>query len=137
MKVIKYILPLLCLGVIITACNSDDEESIAATEVQNLTTQSAPGSITLTWEYAVEEDANTTRLVEIRYYDPAVKKNVKKTISRFSNSFTIDNALKRYGEYEFEVQPFSTTFTPGVIQRITGVAERAPVIDEKHLRSWL
>ena len=33
MKVIKYILPLLCLGVIITACNSDDEESIAATEV--------------------------------------------------------------------------------------------------------
>ena len=131
MKVIKYILPLLCLGVIITACNSDDEESIAATEVQNLTTQSAPGSITLTWEYAVEEDANTTRLVEIRYYDPAVKKNVKKTISRFSNSFTIDNALKRYGEYEFEVQPFSTTFTPGVIQRITGVAERAPVIDEK------
>ena len=90
MKVIKYILPLLCLGVIITACNSDDEESIAATEVQNLTTQSAPGSITLTWEYAVEEDANTTRLVEIRYYDPAVKKNVKKTISRFSNSFTID-----------------------------------------------
>ena len=48
MKVIKYILPLLCLGVIITACNSDDEESIAATEVQNLTTQSAPGSITLT-----------------------------------------------------------------------------------------
>ena len=131
MKVIKYILPLLCLGVIITACNSDDEESIAATEVQNLTTQSAPGSITLTWEYAGEEDANTTRLVEIRYYDPAVKKNVKKTISRFSNSFTIDNALKRYGEYEFEVQPFSTTFTPGVIQRITGVAERAPVIDEK------
>ena len=129
MKVIKYILPLLCLGVIITSCNS--EESIAATEVQNLTTQSAPGSITLTWEYAVEEDANTTRLVEIRYYDPAVKKNVKKTISRFSNSFTIDNALKRYGEYEFEVQPFSTTFTPGVIQRITGVAERAPVIDEK------
>ena len=131
MKVIKYILPLLCLGVIIKACNSDDEESIAATEVQNLTTQSAPGSITLTWEYAGEEDANTTRLVEIRYYDPAVKKNVKKTISRFSNSFTIDNALKRYGEYEFEVQPFSTPFTPGVIQWITGVAERAPVIDEK------
>ena len=68
---------------------------------------------------------------QIRYYDPAVKKNVKKTASRFSNSFTIDNALKRYGEYEFEVQPFSTTFTPGVIQRISGVAERAPVIDEK------
>ena len=88
-------------------------------------------SITLTWEYAGEEDDNMTRLVEIRYYDPAVKKNVKKTASRFSNSFTIDNALKRYGEYEFEVQPFSTTFTPGVIQRISGVAERAPVIDEK------
>lgn len=73
MKVIKYILPLLSLGLIVAACNSDDEESIAATEIQNLTTQSAPGSITLTWEYAVEEDANTTRLVEIRYYDPAIK----------------------------------------------------------------
>ena len=48
MKVIKYILPLLSLGLIVAACNSDDEESIAATEIQNLTTQSAPGSITLT-----------------------------------------------------------------------------------------
>lgn len=46
MKVIKYILPLLSLGLIVAACNSDDEESIAATEIQNLTTQSAPGSIT-------------------------------------------------------------------------------------------
>ena len=89
MKVIKYILPLLSLGLIVAACNSDDEESIAATEIQNLTTQSAPGSITLTWEYAGEEDDNMTRLVEIRYYDPAVKKNVKKTASRFSNSFKI------------------------------------------------
>ena len=31
MKVIKYILPLLSLGLIVAAFNSDDEESIAAT----------------------------------------------------------------------------------------------------------
>ena len=55
MKVIKYILPLLSLGLIVAACNSDDEESIAATEIQNLTTQSAPGSITLTWEMLVKK----------------------------------------------------------------------------------
>lgn len=131
MKVIRYILPFLCLGLTVMACSSDDGESIAATEIQNLTAQSTPGTITLNWEYASEGDENTTRLVEIRYYDPAVKKNVKKTASRFSNSFTIDNALKRYGEYTFEVQPFSTTFTPGTTQKVTGTAERAPVVDEK------
>lgn len=131
MKTMKNMLSILCLGLIVAACNSDNEENITATEIQNLTAQSAPGTITLTWEYVGKEDDNTTRLVEIRYYDPALKKNVKKTTSRFSNSFTIDNALKKYGEYTFEVQPFSTTFTPGVVQRITGIAERAPVVDEK------
>lgn len=131
MKVIKYILPFFCAGLMVAACNSDNEESVPATEIQNLTVQSAPGTITLAWDYAAEEDANTTRLVEICYYDPAVKKNVKKTVSGFSNSFTIDNALERYGEYAFELQPFSTTFMPGTIQRVTGVAERAPIVDEK------
>lgn len=129
MKTIKNIIPILCFGFTVAACSSEDAESIAATEIQNLTSQSEPGKINLTWEYP-EDVENTNRYIEIHYYDPALKKEVKKTVSVFSNTFTIDNALLRYGEYKFELQPFSTSFTPGTVQPITGISEKAPIIDE-------
>lgn len=129
MKTIKNIISILCLGFTVAACSSEDAESIAATEIQNLTSQSEPGKINLTWEYP-EDTQNTNRHIEISYYDPAVKKEVKKTVSVFSNSFTVNNALLRYGEYKFKLQPFSTSLTSGAVQQIAGTAKRATIIDE-------
>lgn len=129
MKTIKNIISIFCLVFTIAACSSEDKESIAATEIQNLTTQSEPGKINLTWEYP-EATPNTNRHIEISYYDPAVKKEVKKTVSVFSNTFTVDNALLRYGEYNFKLQPFSTSLTPGAVQQVAGTAERATIIDQ-------
>lgn len=127
MKVIKNILFLLCMGLVVVSCNSDEKESVFATEINNLTLQSKPGNIKLNWEYM--EGDNTNRYVEIRYYDPAKRKDILKTISGLNTSFTIEDTRKKYGEYSFRVQPFSTTFTPGTVQTISGTSEAAPIID--------
>lgn len=127
MKRIKEILSVLCLSVVIIACNSEDENGVPATDIINLSLQSNPGNIELAWSYP--EGENTNRYVEICYYDPAKKKNVRKTVSVFSTSYTVENTYKKYGEYKFTLQPFSTTFSPGTIQEISGESEAGKIID--------
>lgn len=127
MKTIKNILSFFCLGLAVVACNSDDGENIAATEIMNLRLQSNPGSIDLVWDYP--EGDNTNRCVEVRYYDPRKQKEILKTVNGGSTSITIEDTRKKYGEYKFSVQPFSTTFTPGLSQIATGTSEAAPAIN--------
>lgn len=129
MKRIKDTLSVLCLSAVMVACSSDDENGVPATNIINLSLQSNPGNIELAWDYECPEGKNTNRYVEIRYYDPAKKKEVKKTVSAFTNSYTVEETRKKYGEYKFTLQPFSTTFTPGTIQEISGVSEVGNVID--------
>ena len=127
MKTIKQIISVLCLGLAVTACSSDDGEKITATQISNLHLQSNPGSINLVWEYP--EGDNTNRYIEIRYYDPEKKKDILRTISGVNTSITIENTRKKYGEYKFSVRPFSTTFTPGDNQEVSGISEPAPAIN--------
>lgn len=127
MKNIKEILSILCLGIGIIACSSEDESGVPATDIINLGLQSNPGSIELTWEYP--EGENTNRYIEICYHDPAKKKNVRKSVSVFNKSYKIEDTRKKYGEYKFTLQPFSTTFTPGTIQEISGTSEAGEIID--------
>ena len=127
MEIMKKILFVLCMGVAVVSCSSDDEHSVPATDITDLALTSNPGNIELTWEYP-EED-NNNRYIEICYYDPAKKKNVRKAVSAFNNSYTVKDTRRKYGEYKFSVQPFSTTFTPGTIQEISGVSEVAPIIE--------
>ena len=129
MKRIKDILSVLCLSAVMVACSSDDENGVPATDIINLSLQSNPGNIELAWDYECPEGENTNRYVEIRYYDPAKKKEVKKTVSAFTNSYTVEDTRKKYGEYKFTLQPFSTTFSPGTIQEISGVSEAGKIID--------
>lgn len=124
MKRIKNILYFLCLGLLMAACNSEEKEVVAATEMSNLRLQGNPGSIDLTWEYP--EGINNNRYIEIRYYDPGKKKNVLKTISGSNTSFTLEDTRKKYGEYKFELQPFSTTLTAGNSQVTSGMSEASP-----------
>lgn len=76
MKRIKEILSVLCLSVVIIACNSEDGNGVPATNIINLSLQSNPGNIELAWSYP--EGENTNRYVEICYYDPAKKKMSEK-----------------------------------------------------------
>lgn len=127
MKTIKSILSVLCLGLALSACSSDDNTGIPATEITNLRLQSNPGSIDLLWDYP--EGENTNRYVEVRYYDPGKKKDVMKSVSGPKTSITIADTREKYGEYKFRVQPFSTTFTAGNSLEISGVSEAAPAIN--------
>lgn len=126
MKNIKYILSAVCLAFTISSC-SEDEESVAATSLENLNLIGHPGSIELTWTYPDVENAN--RFVEIRYYDPAKQKEVLKTVSGAVTSYTVEDTRKKYGEYKFRLQPFSTTFTSGATMEIAGESEAAPITE--------
>lgn len=121
MKTFKNLLLILCVGLSLTACSNDnDSAGIPATEITNLAFSTFEGSITLTWQY--ENSENINRYVEIRYYDSVKQKDIKKVVSGLSNSFLLEGTSAEDGEYTFYVQPFSTTFTPGQIQTVSGTS---------------
>lgn len=130
MRKIIYITLNLCigLGLFLAACN-DEEYSVPANEIVDLTFATSQGSITLNWDYAEDTEVNQNRSVEVRYYDLAKQKDVLKTVSGLATSVTIENTRKEYGEYNFSLQPFSMTFAPGNIQTVNGVSED-PVIPD-------
>lgn len=127
MKTINIILSIFCLGIVIIACNSEKEGIVPTTEIVNLTSESDPGSIKLTWEYP--EGEKNIRYIEVRYHDPRKKKDVVETVSGFSNSIVIENTRAKYGEYKFALQPFSFDLIPGVSHEISILSEKAPVVN--------
>lgn len=123
MKIIKNILGALGLLLVAGACNTDEIDNIPATEIHELSLQGKAKSITLSWTYVLEEGAeNTNRVVEIRYQHPRTKKDVRKTVSAYSNSIVIEDVSREDGEYKFSVQPFSTTMEAGKVRYISGKA---------------
>lgn len=126
MKNIKSILSILYLGLMINACSSESEQAIPATEISNIRLQSNPGSIDLNWEFP--EGNNTNRFIEIRYFDPGKQKNIRKTVNGTQTAIKIEDTRKKYGEYKFTVQPFSTSLTPGKGTDIKGASEAAPIV---------
>lgn len=116
-----------CMGLSFLSCNEETEATVPATELINLTFTTFQGSITLNWEYS--EGENTNRCVEIRYYDPVKGKNIMKTVSGGATSFTISGTRKEDGEYTFSLQPFSTTFTPGMLQTVSGISKNETGVD--------
>lgn len=127
MKKIEYIVLLLIWGITFTACE-DNKEEIPATEITNIISSTGENSIMLEWEY--EEDENTNRYIEIRYYDPVLEKEVSKSVYGASTYVQIDEISSETVEYIFHIQPFSVTFTAGTSQTISVVVEKKPVIDE-------
>lgn len=127
MKTINIILSIFCLGIVIIACNSEKEGIVPSTEIVNLTSESNPGSINLTWEYP--EGEKNIRYIEVRYHDPRKKKDIVETVSAFSNSITIEDTRAKYGEYKFVLQPFSLDLTPGAFYEISTLSEKAPAVN--------
>lgn len=127
MKTIQYLLAgvLLCT---FWACEDSTENEIACTDITNLTSVAAEGQITLKWDYP--EGENTIRYLEIRYFDPGKETNVKKTASVYTDSMLIADTRAKYGEYLFQVQPFSKSLTPGNIHEVRATSLPAPVVYE-------
>lgn len=123
-KICIYVMALFAL---INMSCSEKEDGVSPTDIINLTSESLPGSIRLSWEYPDAE--KNIRYIEVRYFDPAKEQEVRKTASGFGNSILIEDARLKYGEYKFQVQPFSTTFTPGTVHEITETPQRAEIVE--------
>lgn len=123
-KICIYVMALFAL---INVSCSEKEDGVSPTDIINLTSESLPGSIRLSWEYPDAE--KNIRYIEVRYFDPAKEQEVRKTASGFGNSILIEDARLKYGEYKFQVQPFSTTFTPGTVHEITETPQRAEIVE--------
>lgn len=121
-----YIYAMALLALVNISCN-ETEDGVSPTDIINLTSESLPGSIRLNWEYPDTE--KNIRYIEVRYFDPAKEQEVRKTASGFGNSILIEDARLKYGEYKFQIQPFSTTFTPGTVHEIAETPQRAEIVE--------
>lgn len=111
---------------IVTACNDSDDLILPCSDMINLSSVSGEGQIELKWNYPEEE--NTIRYIEVRFFDPAKQKNILQTASVYSNNLIINNTRQKFGEYRFQIQPFSQTGTPGNIHEIAASSLRAPIV---------
>lgn len=130
MKTIKYILLSILIGSW-GACDDSIkglEGEVACTDITDLSATSGEGQIMLEWNYP--EGENTIRYLEVRYFDPAKMTDVKKTVSVYADSILIADTRKKYGEYVFQVQPFSESCSPGNIHEIRAESLAAPVVYE-------
>lgn len=121
-----YIYAMALLALVNMSCN-ETEDGVSPTDIINLTSESLPGSIRLNWEYPDTE--KNIRYIEVRYFDPAKEQEVRKTASGFGNSILIEDVRLKYGEYKFQIQPFSTTFTPGTVHEIAETPQRAEIVE--------
>ena len=119
--IVKYFAGLFLMGsVLLTGC--DDESGITPGEITDLTAESTPGRIVLRWN--TPEEANI-RYVEVKYYDPSLKKEVMRTASAYADSIEIPDTRAKYGEYHFTVQSVSATGDKSAVQDIVKVSEPA------------
>lgn len=129
MKKFFYIPLVASLALTTFACSDDEDGAVPCTDIINLVSEGLPGAIKLSWDYP--EGESTIRYVEIRYNDPQTSESVRKTVSRYTDTLLIEDTREKDGEYTFEVQPFSQTFTAGAVHRISETSQRAP-IQEKY-----
>lgn len=118
---LKYFVGLLLSGAaLLTSC--DNESGITPDEITDLTAESTPGCIILRWN--TPEESNI-RYIEVKYYDPLLKKDVMRTASVYANSIEIPDTRAKYGEYNFTVQSVSATGDRSALQSISKVSEPA------------
>ncbi|MDE5611614.1 MAG: fibronectin type III domain-containing protein, partial [Odoribacter sp.] len=121
MKIVKYFAGLFLWGSVLLA-GCDDESGITPGEITDLTAESTPGRIVLRWN--TPEEANI-HYIEVKYYDPLLKKEVMRTASAYADSIEIPDTRAKYGEYHFTVQSISTTGDKSAVQNIAKVSEAA------------
>lgn len=125
MKINKYIMATASLWIAF-ACNDSDVQMIPCCDIINLSSVSGEGQIELKWDYP--EGDNTIRYIEVSFFDPAKQKDVKQTVSVYSDSIIINDTRQKYGEYLFQVQPFSQSCTAGNIHEVSATSLRAPIV---------
>lgn len=133
MKKILYLITFI-VSIALVACDKDNVTPIQPSDISNVAYEARPGSIKLTWD--VPADSNY-KYVKVTYYDYLKKKEMMRLASVYSDSLIIPDTRQKYGEYKFNLQPFSSTETGGSVKTITATSGPAPttitVVDVKPL----
>ncbi|GIZ14331.1 discoidin domain-containing protein [Capnocytophaga catalasegens] len=127
MKKITYItISLLTFSTIFQGCKKDDNE-IAPSDIKNITSTEGEGQIILSWE---KEEPVNFDYVKVTYYDKLTKKTMVRLASSHTTELLIPNTRKKYGAYEFTLQPFSITNTAGNIHTFKATSGAAAIITD-------
>ena len=122
MKKILYLITFI-VSIALVACDKDNVTPIQPSDISNVAYEARPGSIKLTWD--VPADSNY-KYVKVTYYDYLKKKEMMRLASVYSDSIIIPDTRQKYGEYKFNLQPFSSTETGGSVKTITATSGPAP-----------
>jgi hypothetical protein len=102
------------------------ETSGIPSSVESISSDSLPGQIILHWNVPV--DSNYF-LLKVNYYDYLAEKEVYKVTSVYEDSLLIDNTRKKFGDYEFTFQTFSSDNTAGEAVSFNAKSGRAPITE--------
>ena len=94
----------------------------APSAIESISADSLPGQIVLHW--VVPTDSNYY-LLKINYYDSLTEKEVYQVASVYEDSLLIDNTRRKFGEYEFTFQTFSSNGTASTPVRFDAYSGRA------------
>ncbi len=133
MKKIYYLIALITT-IAFSSCSSDDVAPITPSNISNVRSSELPGQIKLNWDLPADKNLE---YVQITYFDHLQKKEMMRLASVYSDSIIIPNTRKKYGDYNFTLQTYSSTDTPGEALKFTAQSGPAPstisVIDVKPL----
>ncbi|MEY8611598.1 DUF4959 domain-containing protein [Parabacteroides segnis] len=107
------------------SCSDNDNgyPTPTAIEQSSITSKSGPGNVTLYWD--VPADSNYY-YVQVKYMLPNAADEYIRLASVYSDSIAIDGLLKRYGNINFTLQPFSKDGKGGETCSIAAEAGSAP-----------
>lgn len=122
MKKYIFFLLFISLGLFAISC-SDKEETIIPNDISDIRLDAKPGFIVLRWE---RQENDNIFYVKCMYHDHRL--NIDEVRLSSCDSIVIPDTRKKYGEYNFQLQPVSKTFTGGEIHTISGESLPAPVV---------
>lgn len=120
-KIIINTLMLLCLGCFFSSC-SDDKDKITPGDISDIESIAGPGYIKLQWE--MPEDG-AIFYTKVKYFDHLEQKEMWRLSS--TDTIHIPNTRAKFGEYDFNLQTFSSTGTANpTIHEIKASSGMAP-----------
>lgn len=122
MKKLICILSSLVLVAGLTSCVDDDAPSVKPSDIKEITSFEKPGAIGITWKY---EEPKNIEYIKFTYLDKKTGQEAVRLASKYSDTIIIPGTLKKLGDYEFKIQPFSYTQTGGTVHQFSAQSGRA------------
>ncbi len=119
----KKLLYILIVPLFFIACEKDEPISIVPSDISNVRSDSLPGQIILRWD--MPSDTQSIHYIEVSYFDHRLEKKVINLSS--CDSLLVDKTRNKYGDYEFELTPYSITRTSGTSFQHKAISGHAPI----------